>query len=110
MSNLFEHLAHFDHSTLFPGTEFNNAIRFIYTALGAAVSDGADTFVIKSNGFEWYRNGSFVDKYLGGDSPLPKPSYNINFHKMMERDGVLGKHLKIVTESSEETTISIKYE
>jgi hypothetical protein len=108
-ANLLEHLGHFDHSNLFRPTEFNNAIRFIYTAIGGAVSSGADRLVIKLNGFEWYKNGTFVDKFLGGDSPTPEPSYNANLHKMLERDAILRQHVEITAESPEETVITIKY-
>ncbi len=105
--NLSEHLNHFDHSTLFHADEFNNAIRFLYTAIAAAIHDRADVLVVKSNGFEWYKDGALIDKFLGGDAPMPEPSYNANLHKILERDEVLKKHLEISIEKPEETIILV---
>jgi hypothetical protein len=106
--NLSEHLNH-DPSKLYKPGEFNNALHFLYTAIGAAVHDKADKLVIKSNGFEWYKGDAVLGTFLGRDLPIPEPSYNANLHKLLERDALLNQHLEIAAENFEETIVNIKY-
>ncbi len=110
MESLLEYLTSFDHSVLFQGHEFNNAIRFLYTAIASAVHDEADLLIVKPYGFEWYKGASLLGTYLGSDSPTPELSYSIELAKIMKQDYVLGKFLKIVTDDLEQTIVKIAYQ
>jgi hypothetical protein len=105
---LREHLKVGTFGYLFKGNEYNNALRFLYTALASTVIDDADRFIIKTTHFEWYKNDVMIGDYLGKSAPVPRPSYSSNMHKIIERDEIVRKYTIIESETPEEMVISFK--
>lgn len=108
MNILLEHLKAGKFGHFFEGNEFNNATSFLYTALTSAVIDNADRFVIKTTHFEWYKNDIQIGQYLGRTAPEPKPSYNANLHKILERDEIVRRYVIIEMETPEKTIVHFK--
>lgn len=107
MSELQQHFKKGGYSEQFEPGEYNNALRFTYTALWCAVADGADTLIIGHNGFVWRKDGVQVGKYLGGDLPTPDPTYSANFRKILERDSTVRAKTAIFSECPEKMVVHL---
>jgi hypothetical protein len=107
MDKLIKHLISEEYWKLIPSIERNNAIRFIYTCLLSATSDGADKFVLKEDHLEWYKGETIIGHFPSEKIGAPTPSYSSNLHTMMKRDTLLQHYLRITSETSTEMVVRI---
>jgi hypothetical protein len=107
MNDLLHHLKNAQLPSQFQAIEYTNAMRFLYTALLSAVDDGADKFVIRHNGFLWFKEDVQIGKYLGGNVPEPTPGYSAHFQIILDRDDTVRRYTRILSDTPEETVVEI---
>ena len=109
MHDLFQHVKADKYWNLFAPTEYTQATRFLYTAIGAAAQDEADTLVIRTHhvGFRSYKAGHLLDTILWDDVIEPIPGYDVVLRKVLERDPIVRQHLSIVAETTDEITVHL---
>jgi len=109
MHDLFQHVKADKYWDLLAPTEYTEATRFLYTAIGAAAQDEADTLVIRTHrlGFRYYKAGHLLNTILWDDVIEPIPGYDVVLSKVLERDAIVRQHLSIVAETDDEITVHL---
>jgi hypothetical protein len=118
MRELIDHIAKNKYASLFAPGERNHELRVVYMCIRAAAHTDADKLVIKSNQFFWSkgdkpishfpRRNFLLDLILGKYArPIPTSSYSTTFLKVLERDSVLRRYLRVVSESPDEMIVSM---
>ena len=86
------------HYKLFPYGKYTEATGFVYTAIGAAVYEQADLFVIKENCFRWMKSHKPIGTFLGSGAAIPTPTYPEVFKIIRLYDEIVAKHTVIDAE------------
>jgi hypothetical protein len=114
---LIDHIAHNKYASLFASGERNHELRVVYICIRAAAHTGADKLVIKPNQLFWYkgekpinhfpRRNFLLDLILGKYArPIPTSSYSGSFLKVLERDSILRRYLRVVSEKPDEVVVA----
>jgi hypothetical protein len=115
---LSDHIANNEYASLFASGERNHELRVVYMCIRAAAHTGADKLVIKPNQLFWYkgekpinhfpRRNFLLDLILGKFArPIPISSYSSSFLKALERDPVLRRYMRVITETPDEMIVSL---
>ncbi|NJL57245.1 hypothetical protein HC928_20475 [bacterium] len=106
---LVEHFEEPNHMELYGDHSWYEPMKFIYTALYCALMRNYDTIIVSRNGFRFYTHGKLEDAFLGGEAPVPDPSYRNLLDEMMATDPNVAELCEeIVATNDIETIIRVR--
>lgn len=75
--------------------DYNEVLRIVYTLLGVAARDGADTLTITPTAMMWVRQEQVLQSFPT-NLVTPRVSYRDELHRILDRDTVVQRYVQFV--------------